>query len=130
MVFLTTPIYALLVALVRLILWFRVSGMRSATGQSIGVGGDMALMLRVRQHGICQDWATFILILMMLGEGGGTPALYLNAAGILLVTGQVAHPFGLKIDNAAHPLRYVCNGTNILAALIMVICIAARVSRL
>nr|WP_254430387.1 MAPEG family protein [Ruegeria arenilitoris] len=101
--------------------------MRSATGQSIGDGGDMALMLRVRQHGNCQDWATFILILMMLSEGGGTPALFLNAAGILLVIGRAVHPFGLKIDNAGHPLRYVGNGTNVLAALIMMICIAARI---
>ncbi|WP_170452012.1 MAPEG family protein [Ruegeria arenilitoris] len=127
MVFSTTPIYALLVAMIWLVLWFRVSGMRSATGQSIGDGGDMALMLRVRQHGNCQDWATFILILMMLGEGVGTSALFLNAAGILLVIGRAAHPFGLKIDNAGHPLRYVGNGTNILAALIMMICIATRI---
>ncbi len=35
--------------------------------------------------------------------------------------GRLAHPFGLKIDNAGHPLRYVGNGSNILATLILLV---------
>lgn len=123
MVFSTTPIYALCVALIWLILWFRVTSMRSALGQSIGDGGNQALLQRVRQHGNCADWAAFILILMILAEGMGAPALYIHISGALLVIGRVAHPFGLKIDNAGHPLRYVGNGTNILASLNAMVCL-------
>lgn len=126
MVFSVTPIYALAVALIWLILWFRVTSMRSAMGQSIGDGDDQALLLRIRQHGNCHDWATLILILMILAEGMGAPALYVHISGILLVIGRIAHPFGLKADTASHPLRYVGNGANIFATLNAMVCLVAN----
>lgn len=126
MVFSTTPIYALAVALIWLILWFRVTSMRAAMKQSIGDGGDPALLQRIRQHGNCHDWATLILILMILAEGMGAPALYIHISGVLLLIGRIAHPFGLKIDNAGHPLRYVGNGTNILATLNAMVCLGVN----
>lgn len=126
MVFSVTPIYALAVALIWLILWFRVTSMRSAMGQSIGDGDDQALLLRIRQHGNCHDWATLILILMILAEGMGAPALYVHISGVLLVIGRIAHPFGLKADKASHPLRYVGNGTNIFATLNAMVCLGAN----
>lgn len=126
MVFSTTPIYALAVAAIWLILWFRVTSMRADIKISIGDGGDPALLQRIRQHGNCHDWATFILILMVLAEGMGAPALYIHISGVLLVIGRIAHPFGLIIDNAGHPLRYVGNGTNILAALNAMVCLGVN----
>jgi uncharacterized membrane protein YecN with MAPEG domain len=54
---------------------------------------------------------------MMLAEGMGTPAMWLHISGALLVIGRIAHPFGLKADTASHPLRYVGNSANLLAAL-------------
>lgn len=127
MVFSITPIYALAVAVIWLILWFRVTALRSATGQSIGDGSDPQLLLRIRQHGNCADWAAFVLILMILAEGMGAPALYLHISGGLLVIGRIAHPFGLKVENAGHPLRYVGNGTNILAALNAMVCLGVNI---
>ena len=124
MVFSITPIYALAVAVIWLILWFRVT---SAMGQSIGDGSDPQLLLRIRQHGNCADWAAFVLILMILAEGMGAPALYLHISGGLLVIGRIAHPFGLKVENAGHPLRYVGNGTNILAALNAMVCLGVNI---
>lgn len=126
MVFSITPIYAFAVAVIWLILWFRVTSMRAAIGQSIGDGGNEVLLQRIRQHGNCHDWISFVLILMILAEGMGAPALYLHISGVLLVIGRIAHPFGLKIDNAAHPLRYVGNGTNILATLNAMICLGVN----
>ncbi|WP_424984260.1 MAPEG family protein [Maritalea sp. S77] len=126
MVFSTTPIYALIVTLIWLALWFRVTSMRSTLGQSIGDGGDQALLQRIRQHGNCAEWSGFILILMILAEGMGAPAIYLHISGVLLVIGRLAHPFGLKINNAGHPLRYVGNGTNILAALNAMVCLGVN----
>jgi uncharacterized membrane protein YecN with MAPEG domain len=72
---------------------------------------------RIRQHGNCAEWSGFVLILMILAEGMGTPALWLHATGLLLLVGRIAHPFGLVEGNAGHPLRYLGNGTNLLAAL-------------
>ena len=123
MLFATTPIYALAVAAIYLILWFRVTSLRSTSGVSIGDGGDNTLLLRTRQHGNCAEWCSFLLILMILAEGMGAPALYIHISGCLLLIGRIAHPFGLKADNAGHPLRYVGNGTNILATLNIMVCL-------
>lgn len=126
-IFSITPIYALFAALIYLVLWMRVTSLRSSSGTSIGDKGDKALLLRIRQHGNCAEWTTFILILMILAEGMGAPVLYLHISGCLLLVGRLAHPFGLKIENAAHPLRYVGNGTNILAALNAMVCLGVNI---
>jgi uncharacterized protein len=126
MIFTVTPLYALPVALIYLALWFRVSARRGATGVSFGDGSDVMLLQRMRQHGNCAEWSSFVLILMILAEGMDAPALYLHISGALLVLGRIAHPFGLKVDNAGHPLRYVGNGSNILAALNALVCIGVN----
>jgi uncharacterized protein len=128
MIFATTPLYALPVAAIYLILWFRVSAVRSAAGISFGDGGDPLLLQRIRQHGNCAEWSAFVLILMMLAEGMGAPVLWLHISGALLVAGRIAHPFGMTPGNAGHPLRYVGNGTNLLASLVAMAGIATRIA--
>ena len=126
MAFEVTPLYALPVAAISLVLWFRVTSLRSVAGVSFGDGNNQTLLQRVRQHGNCAEWASFVLILMILAEGMGAPAFYLHISGALLVIGRIAHPFGLTAETAGHPLRYVGNGTNILATLNAIICIAVK----
>jgi uncharacterized membrane protein YecN with MAPEG domain len=123
MVFEVTPLYALPVAAIYLILWFRVSSVRSDAKVSFGDGGNPLLLQRIRQHGNCAEWTFFVLILMILAEGMGTPAIWLHVSGALLLVGRIAHPFGLVAGDAGHPLRYVGNGTNLLAALAAMVCI-------
>lgn len=130
MIFTVTPLYALPLAAIYLILWFRVSSMRSALGQSFGDGGNQMLLQRIRQHGNFVEWTCFVLILMMLAEGMGAPALYLHISGALLLIGRIAHPFGLRADTAGHPLRYVGNGTNILATLNAMVCLGVNIAGL
>lgn len=127
MIFSVTPLYALPVAVIYLALWFRVTSYRGNAKVSIGDGGSLDLLHRIRQHGNCAEWSGFILLLMILAEGMGTPDVYLHVSGALLLIGRIAHPFGLKIDNAGHPLRYVGNGSNILAALNTMICLAVQI---
>ena len=128
MIFTVTPIFALPVAVIYMVLWMRVTSKRSALAQSIGDGGNSDLLLRIRQHGNCAEWSSFLLILMMLSEGMNAPSLYLYIGGALLLLGRIAHPFGLKKDNAAHVLRYVGNGSNMLATLNFMICIAVNLA--
>jgi uncharacterized protein len=127
MLFSVTSIYALPLAAIYLILWFRVTALRSSTGTSCGDGDNVELLRRIRQHGNCAEWSTFVLILMILAEGMGAPTLYLHISGALLLIGRIAHPFGLKSDNASHLLRYVGNGTNILATLNVMICLGVNI---
>ena len=127
MVFTVTPLYALPLAAIYLVLWFRVSSLRSSLNQSFGDGGNQLLLQRVRQHGNFVEWTCFVLILMILAEGMGAPAIYLHISGALLLIGRIAHPFGLKADTAGHPLRYVGNGTNILATVNLMVCLAVNI---
>jgi uncharacterized protein len=127
MTFVVTPLYALPLAVIFLALWFRVSSIRSATGVSFGDAGNAQILHRVRQHGNFVEWVPFVLILMILAEGMGAPAIYLHISGALLLIGRIAHPFGLVDGNAAHPLRYVGNGTNILATLNVMVCLGVNI---
>ena len=127
MTFAVTPLYALPLAAIFLVLWFRFSSIRSASSISFGDGGNLLLLQRIRQHGNFVEWTCFVLILMILAEGMGAPAIYLHISGALLLIGRIAHPFGLgAIDNAAHPLRYVGNGTNILATVNLMVCLGVN----
>ena len=128
MIFSVTPLYALPLALIFLVLWFRISGVRAATKISYGDGGNTELLRRVRQHGNFVEWTTFVLILMILAEGMGAPALYLHISGALLLIGRIVHPFGLgAIDNAAMPARYIGNSTNLLATLNVMVCLGVNI---
>lgn len=127
MSFAVTPLYALPLAAIFLVLWFRVSSMRGALNLSFGDNGNILLLQRIRQHGNFVEWVSMVLILMILAEGMGAPALYLHISGALLLIGRIAHPFGLKPDTAAHPLRYLGNGSNILATVNLMVCLGVNI---
>ena len=80
MVFSVTPLYALPVAAIYLLLWFRVSSIRSEAKVSFGDGGNPVLLQRIRQHGNCAEWSGFVLILMSV-PGGRPPAPSCGASG-------------------------------------------------
>jgi uncharacterized membrane protein YecN with MAPEG domain len=124
----TTTLYALPLIVIWLFLWMRVTSIRSAIGCSIGYAGDMTLLQKIRQHGNFIEWVPLTLVLMILAEAQRTDALWLHVAGALLLIGRLAHPFGLKIDNAGHPLRYVGNGTNFLAAIVLAVALVRIVA--
>lgn len=126
----TTTLYAVPLVAIWFALWIGVTSSRGPLNCSIGDAGNPELLLKIRRHGNFIEWVPFVLILMILAEAQGTAKLWLHAAGILLLVGRVAHPFGLKIDNANHPLRYVGNGTNIFATLILLICLIRIVTGL
>lgn len=116
-----TTLYALLLIPIWFLLWMGVTSSRPGFNQSIGDGGRPELLLKIRRHGNFIEWVPFVLVLMILAEAQGTGAIWLHAAGALLVLGRFAHPFGLKIENGSHPLRYVGNGSNLLAAAILLV---------
>jgi uncharacterized protein len=128
MLFEVTPLYALPLAAIYLVLWFRVSAIRGKEKISYGDGGNTELLRRVRQHGNFVEWTTFVLILMILAEGMGAPDLYIHISGALLLIGRIVHPFGLgAINNAAMPARYIGNSTNLLATLNAMVCLGVNI---
>ena len=126
MAFQTTALYALPLALLGLVLWFRVTQMRAGLKVSIGDAGNSALHERIRQHGNFIEWTTMVLLLMIFAEGNGAGALWLHIAGGLLLLGRLAHPFGLKADNPGHPLRYVGNSATLLAMFTVMVSIGIK----
>ena len=126
MAFQTTALYALPLALLGLVLWFRVTQMRAGLKVSIGDAGNPALHERIRQHGNFIEWTAMVLLLMIIAEGNGAGALWLHIAGGLLLVGRLAHPFGLKADNPGHPLRYVGNSASLLAMLTVMVSIGMK----
>jgi uncharacterized membrane protein YecN with MAPEG domain len=126
MTFETTALYALPLGAIYLALWMDIARTRGAMKVSIGDAGDTTLLLRIRRHGNFVEWVPMVLIMMMLGEGLGAPAMYLHISGALLLLGRVVHPFGLKADNAAHPLRYLGNSSNILALVNAMVCVCVN----
>ena len=123
MAFHTTAQYALPLALLGLVLWFRVTKMRAKLKVSIGDAGNPDLHERIRQHGNFIEWAPMVLLLMVIAEGNGAGALWLHISGALLLAGRVIHPFGLKHSNAAHPLRIVGNTASLIAILNVMVCL-------
>lgn len=116
---LVTTMTVMPLVLIWFMLWIRVTSTRSGLNCSIGDAGNDALLQKIRCHGNFIEWVPLVLILMILAESQGASQLMLKIAGALLVIGRAAHPFGLKTDNAGHPLRYVGNGTNILSVAIL-----------
>jgi uncharacterized membrane protein YecN with MAPEG domain len=124
-----TTFYSLPLIAIWFALWIGVTSSRSAHKASIGDAGSPELLLRIRRHGNFIEWAPFVLLLMVIAEAQGAGAVWLHAAGALLLIGRLAHPFGLKIEDVGHPLRYVGNGSNILAVGILAIALAAILVR-
>ncbi|URK85896.1 MAPEG family protein (plasmid) [Rhizobium sp. RCAM05350] len=119
-----SSLYAILLAVIFLLLLINVSKTRSALSLSIGDAGNVDLHERMRRHGNFIEWVPMILILMMLAEGQGAGPLWLHAAGALTVGGRVLHPFGLRANAPAHPLRIIGNSACILATVILTITLA------
>ncbi|MCE2738957.1 MAG: MAPEG family protein [Rhodobacter sp.] len=119
-----TTLFALPLVAIWAALWMGVSASRGQLNCSIGDGGNPELLLKIRRHGNFIEWVPFTLLLMILAEAQGTSAPWLYAAGGLLLLGRVAHPFGLKIDNVNHPLRYLGNGPCFLAVAVLFFALA------
>jgi uncharacterized protein len=81
MTFTVTPLYALPLALIFLVLWVRISAIRAGTKISYGDGGNVELLRRIRQHGNFVEWTSIVLILMILAEGWARRTCICTSAG-------------------------------------------------
>ena len=96
-----TGSYAVPLTLVMIALSTHVTMLRAKTGVSIMDGGNGDLALRIRRHGNFMENAPVTLFLMLLAELLGTSALWLHAAGVLLIAGRLLHMAGMDASKAA-----------------------------
>ncbi|WP_299872131.1 MAPEG family protein [uncultured Sulfitobacter sp.] len=92
-----TPLYAALVTLVYFVLTWRVIMYRQANRLSLGDSGDKNLLKRMRTQANCAEYAPLGLILILLVELQGAPAIAVHGLGVLLLAGRIIHPLGFAV---------------------------------
>ena len=97
-----TAIYASVLALLYIWLSTRVIGYRRSNRISLGDKNDPELRQRIRAHSNCAEYAPIGVILLLLLELQGLPALAVHASGLCLLIGRAAHAIGLQ----PHPMNF------------------------
>lgn len=112
--------YAGLNALILIWLAIEVINQRRRSGVGLGDGGDEALNRAIRGHGNAVETIPIALILLMLTEMLGAPAVALHILGIALTGGRLLH--GLHFTGRAPAaFRGAGMGATLLAMLILAI---------
>lgn len=119
--FAITPLYAIILALLMLVLGAIVSIKRAKTGISILHGNDMDLAEAIRRHGNLAENAAVFLVLMALAEGNNVSATWLHSAGIIFVVGRLLHPLGINHQVANKPARGIAALGNSIGMLVLIV---------
>ena len=82
-------------ALINLWLAIRVGQMRRAHNVSVGDGGNMAVIARMRAHANFVEYAPFILILLALLELARGTSVYAWSYGFAFVIARICHGLGM-----------------------------------
>lgn len=100
-----TPLYAGLIALLFLVLSYRVSLARRGLRISIGDGDDKDMIKRMRVQANCAEYAPIGIILLWMAEIQGMPAWLVHLSGSTLLIGRLLHAFGLGSTPQVVPAR-------------------------
>ena len=92
-----TPIYAGLLALLFLLLSYRVIVLRGH-GASLGDGGNPVLLRRIRAHGNFSEYVPFILLMIGVLELSHVSTYLLHALGLTLLVARLLHGYALSFS--------------------------------
>ena len=126
MTLIITPIYAAALGLMMIGLSMYVSQLRADQDVSIGMGTDPALLERVRRHGNFVENVPMVLLLIAMAEIVGLGAVWLHAAGLILVVSRIIQPIGLRHNATFTAARLAGNLGTFAAILIPAIYILGR----
>ncbi|SFD45220.1 hypothetical protein SAMN04488523_10117 [Sulfitobacter brevis] len=112
-----TPIYAALLVALFLYLTFRVIAYRRANTLSLGDYGDKNLLKRMRAQANFIEVTPLALILLLISELQGAPALALHILGLLLLAGRLLHALGF----AATPQKIFLRQLGMLLNMVMLV---------
>jgi uncharacterized membrane protein YecN with MAPEG domain len=93
-----TPIYAGLLALLYLVLSYRIVLMRDKV--SLGDGGNPILLRRIRAHGNFAEYVSMILIMLGILELNHLPFYALNTLGLTLFIARLLHGYSLSFTES------------------------------
>ncbi len=94
-----TPLYAGLLALLYLVLSYRIVVLRRR-GVSLGDGGNPVLLRRIRAHGNFSEYVPFILILIGILELSHLPNIILHLLGITLLVARLLHGYAFSFSES------------------------------
>jgi uncharacterized membrane protein YecN with MAPEG domain len=101
----TTALYAALLTVVFVFLSVRVIAERRRSGTALGDGANPALQRKIRVQGNFSEYVPLGLILLGIAEGLRAPHLLLHVLGLALLTGRLAHAFGVSRENEEYAFR-------------------------
>lgn len=119
----TTAFYAGLLAILFIVLSFRVIAKRNQYKVAIGSNGQELLQRAIRVHANFAEYVPFALLLMFLAEYSGLAPLYLHILGIALIIGRLSHAYG--VSQQQEPLKFRVFGMIISMLVIIVAAIAS-----
>ena len=115
-----TPIYAATLAIMMIGLSMYVSSLRADRAISLGTGNDTQMLERIRRHGNFAESVPMALLVLAIGEVSGLPAIWVHAAGGVLILSRIIQPLGLAHDKTFTALRLAGNIGTFAAMLIPV----------
>ncbi len=90
-----TAFYAAAGALLVLLLAVNVARNRRSRRIGLGDGGETAMTVAIRAHANAVETVPLAIVLLLLLELNGAPAILLHALGLLLIVARVLHAQGL-----------------------------------
>jgi uncharacterized protein len=94
-----TSLYSAVLALIFCALSLRVLLLRGSSGVTLGDGGQAHLQRAVRAHGNFAEFVPLALLLLLLLELAGLPAVATHTYGTLLVLARSLHAYGVSQVN-------------------------------
>jgi uncharacterized membrane protein YecN with MAPEG domain len=101
-----TALYASLLAILYIILGYRVAQRRIRFKVGLGTGQNAELERAIRIHGNFGEYVPFALLLLGLFEAGGGPGWAVHAGGAVLLLARVLHAVGLTGSSGRSPGRF------------------------
>jgi len=101
-----TAIYASVLAILYVVLSFRVAQRRMKFQVGLGVGESRELERAVRIHGNFAEYVPLALVLLLVYEIGGAPGWAVHAAGAFLVIARTLHAIGLTQSSGRSAGRF------------------------
>jgi uncharacterized membrane protein YecN with MAPEG domain len=92
----TTAFYAGMLAIVFIVLSFRVITKRRHYKIALGSDGQKLLQRAIRVHANFAEYVPFALLLMFLAEYSGLAPVYLHILGIVLLVARLSHAYGVS----------------------------------
>ncbi len=91
----TTGIYAAVCSFIFLYLAWPITVLRKQKRIGLGDGGDLELQRAVRVHANFVEYVPLSLIMLLLLEQQGGPALLIHGFGTALIFSRLLHAYGL-----------------------------------